>query len=301
MEGILTQVSTRKAERLLLVGLLLAAAGPCGADELTDKTWIHGSADCAQNRDPPLETFQFEADTYVLRQNKCLNFEGPFIYVMFGQRTVFIQDTGATEDAAQFPLYESVRKLMRQRGAEKLNILVTHSHSHGDHIAGDAQFRGQPGVTLVEPTGAAVRQYFGLTSWPDGTASIDLGGRKLTVLPSPGHQDEALVVYDERTRWLLTGDSVYPGRLYVRNWAAFRASVQRMVTFASTHPISAVMGTHIELARDGTQYPADTTYQPNEASLVLGTRDLEELNRLLEQAGAEWEKKTTQRLKGWAK
>ena len=57
-----------------------------------------------------------------------VNFEGPFIYLMFGQHTLFIQDTGATADARQFPLYESVRKIMRQRGAEKLKILVTHSH-----------------------------------------------------------------------------------------------------------------------------------------------------------------------------
>jgi glyoxylase-like metal-dependent hydrolase (beta-lactamase superfamily II) len=214
---------------------------------------------------------------------------------------VFIQDTGATADAVQFPLYKTVRELMRQRGAEKLNVLVAHSHSHGDHIAGDAQFRGQPGVTLIEPTGAGVRQYFGFTDWPNGTASIDLGGRTLTVLPAPGHQDEALVVYDDRTRWLLTGDSVYPGRLYVRDWAAFRASIQRVTTFAKTHPVSAVMGTHIELARDGTQYPAGTTYQPNEASLVLATPDLEELNRLLQQAGAEPKQIATQRFIVWPK
>jgi hydroxyacylglutathione hydrolase len=301
MQGFLMQFSTRIAERLLLIGLLLAAAGPSGADGLSDKTWIHGSADCTRNQDPPLETFRFDADTYIFRQNKCLNFEGPFIYVMFGQHTVFIQDTGATVDAAPFPLYESVLELMRQRGAEKLKILVTHSHSHGDHIAGDVQFRVQPGVTLVEPTGAAVRQYFGFTSWPEGTASIDLGGRKLTVLPAPGHQDEALVIYDERTRWLLTGDSVYPSRLYVRNWAAFRASVQRVVTFAKSHPVSAVMGTHIELARDGTQYPAGTTFQPNEASLMMTTTDLDELNRLLQQAGAEPKQIATQRFVVWPK
>lgn len=299
------QFSTRLAERAwpwgVWAGLLLAVAGPASADRVSEKVWIHGSADCTQNHDPPLEVFQFDADTYIFRQNKCLNFEGPFIYVMFGERTVFIQDTGATEDASQFPLYKTVRELMRQRGAEKLTILVTHSHSHGDHIAGDAQFRGQPGVTLIEPTGAAVRQYFGFTDWPNGTASIDLGGRTLTVLPAPGHQDEALVVYDDRTRWLLTGDSVYPGRLYVRNWAAFRASIQRTAAFAKTHPVSAVMGTHIEVARDGTQYPAGTTYQPNEASLVLATPDLEELNRLLQEAGAEPKQIATQRFIVWPK
>ncbi len=284
-----------------MVAAMLPIFSAARADALVEKTWIHGSANCAENRDAPLETFQFDADTYIFRQNKCLNFEGPFIYVMFGQHTVFIQDTGATADAAQFPLHETVRRLMRQRGDEKLNILVTHSHSHGDHIAGDAQFRGQPGVTLVEPNAPAVREHFGFTNWPDGVATIDLGGRTLTVLPAPGHQDEALVVYDERTRWLLTGDSLYPGRLYVRDWAAFRASVEHLVTFTKTHPVSAIMGTHIELARNGEQYPAGTTHQPDEASLVLTTRDLEELDRLLQQAGAEPKQIATQRFIVWPK
>ncbi len=309
MERILTQFSSRLAERhaRTVIGLILVAAAVLSffslarADELSEKVWIHGSANCAENRDPPIETFQFEPDTYILRQNKCANFEGPFIYLMFGEHTLFIQDTGATADPEQFPLYETVRQLMRQRGAEKLKILVTHSHSHGDHVAADAQFRGKPGATLVEPTATAVREHFGFTSWPDGEATIDLGGRTLTVLPAPGHQDEALVVYDDRTRWLLTGDSVYPGRLYVRDWAAFRVSVRRMATFANTHPVAAVMGTHIELARDGTQYAAGTTYQPNEASLVLTPRDLEDLDRLLQQAGAEPKQIATRRFIVWPK
>jgi hydroxyacylglutathione hydrolase len=204
---------------------------------------------------------------------------------MFGEHTVFIQDTGATEDAARFPLYDTIRNIIQRRGQRDMKILVTHSHSHGDHIAGDVQFRGKPGVTLVEPNGAAVRKYFEFDAWPEGEAVADLGGRKLIVLPAPGHQDEALIVYDPRTRWLLTGDSVLPGRLLVRDWKAFRASVRKMVQFTQTHPVSAVMGTHIESARSGEQYPAGTTYQPNEASLVLTTQDLVKVDELLRQAG----------------
>ena len=249
-----------------------------------DKVWIHGSANCGDNSDPPLETLNVDADTYILRQNKCVNFEAPFIYVFFGLHTVFVQDTGATESAAEFPLYDTIRKLVDRRNPQ-LKILVTHSHSHGDHRAADAQFRGKSGVTLVEANAQGVRDYFGFTSWPNGAATVDLGGRILTVLPAPGHQDESLVVYDARTKWLLTGDSVYPGRLYVRDWPAFKASVRRMVEFSKSHPVSAVMGTHIELDRNGKQFPVGATYQPNEASLELTLRDLVELDRLLQQAG----------------
>ena len=54
--------------------------------------------DCAKNEDPAVEVYRFDADTYILRQNKCVDFEAPFIYVLFGQHTVLVLDTGATAD-----------------------------------------------------------------------------------------------------------------------------------------------------------------------------------------------------------
>jgi hydroxyacylglutathione hydrolase len=275
--------SVKPLAMLLAIASLTSAS--VHADALTDKRWIHGSQDCATNRDPPIDVLKFDADSYLLRQNKCVHFEAPFIYVLFGKHTVFIQDTGATEDPTQFPLYDIIQEIIHRRDTGDMKLLVTHSHSHGDHKAADAQFRGKPGVILVEPTAAGVREYFKFSDWPNGEAVVDLGGRKLIVQPAPGHQDEALIVYDSRTRWLLTGDSVYPGRLYVRNWPAFRASVRKMVRFAEAHPVSAVMGTHIELSSTGEQYPAGTTYQPDEASLPMTQQDLLKLDELLRQAG----------------
>ena len=131
------------------------------------------------------------ATTYVLRQSKCVHFEAPFIYVLIGDHTVFVQDTGATAEADRFPLHRVIRELVAQRErttGKELRILVTHSHSHGDHTAGDAQFHGQPRVTLVEPTAPAVRKHFGFTQWPQGRAMLDLGGRTLVIVPIPGHQ-----------------------------------------------------------------------------------------------------------------
>lgn len=264
---------------------------PGVAAQLSDKTWNHGSADCSSNKDPAIEVFQFDADTYVLRQNKCVHFEAPFIYVLFGEHTVFVQDTGATADPAQFPLYDVVQDLVARRdrpaGAERLRLLVTHSHSHGDHTAGDSQFKGKPGVTLVEPDNEAVREYFKLASWPEGSATIELGARQLIVMPAPGHQDESIAVYDAKTGWLLTGDSVYPGMLYVRDWNTYRSSIHRLAQFAKTHQVSAVMGTHIEMTRTaGKAYPRGSTFQPDEAGLALTIEDLFALDQSLQRAGA---------------
>lgn len=270
---------------LIFLATLVPAAQAGAADSLAERIWNHGSASCETNQDPPIEVHRFDADTYVLRQNKCLHYEAPFIYVLFGDRMAFVQDTGATADPGRFPLYETVRSLVAQR-SQPVDLLVTHSHSHGDHTAGDDQFRNRPGVTLIEPNAAAVRERFGFARWPEGSASIDLGGRILDVLPIPGHQEESIAIYDSRTGWLLTGDTLYPGRLYVKNWAAYRASVGRLVEFSKTHRISAVLGTHIEISGDGRLFEAGSTYQPDEARLPLAVDDLLQLDRVLREAGA---------------
>jgi hydroxyacylglutathione hydrolase len=272
---------------------LVAAALPAGAGlaaDLSDKVWNHGSEDCSGNKDPAIEVSQFDADTYVLRQNKCVHFEAPFIYVLFGEHTVFVQDTGATADPAQFPLYDVVQDLVAKRarpaGAQRMRILVTHSHSHGDHTAGDPQFKGKPGVTLIEPNAEAVRGYFKLSDWPEGSATVDLGARELLVMPVPGHQDESIAVYDPKTGWLLTGDTVCPCFLYIKDWDTYRSSVRRLAEFARAHEVSAVMGTHIEMTRTaGRIYPRGTTFQPEETSLQLSVRDLVALDETLQRAG----------------
>lgn len=267
----------------LSVCLFPINAGASGS--LAEKVWNHGSEDCASNHDPAIEVLEVDSATYILRQNKCVNFEAPFIYVLFGKHTVFVQDTGATADPGQFPLYDTVQSLAAKRNNPELKILVTHSHSHSDHTAADSQFRGKPGVTLIEPNAVDMRGYFGFTDWPEGQALIDLGDRTLKVVPAPGHQDEGIAVYDSQTGWLLTGDNLYPGRLYVWNWNEFRSSIGRLVEFSKSHPISAVLGTHIEMSSAGELYPGGSTFQPNEANLALTVKDLSDLNTSLQSAG----------------
>lgn len=266
---------------------LLAAIAPAAlAQDIGSKAWIHGAADCAQAKDPPVEVFRHDEATYVLRQNKCVHYEAPFIYVLFGSHTVLVEDTGATGDPQAFPLYATVAALIAARGTP-LKVLVVHSHGHRDHTAGDAQFRGQPGVAVVEPTLEAVRRQFGLSEWPNGSGVLDLGGRELVVVPIPGHHEQSIALYDPRTRWLLTGDTLYPGRLYVEDWAAYRASIERLATFAKTHPVAAIMGTHIELSTSGEAFAPGSTYRPGEAPLPLAADDLAKLAELLRAAGDE--------------
>ena len=85
----------------------------------------------------------------------------------------------------------------------------------------------------------------------------------------------------------MTGDSVLPGQLYVRDWEIYRTSIAKVVEFAQTHPVSALMGTHIEMSRAGQIYERGSTYQPDELPLPLGVGDLAQLHDSLRKAGAE--------------
>ena len=247
--------------------------------------WIHGAPVCAQSSDPLLQVYQFDDDTFILRQSKCFNYEGNFFYLLFGQQRVVLFDTGAAPSPdflqrhpdpkdRELPIREEVQKIIAQwlagRGGGSVDLVVAHTHSHGDHVHGDSQFIGQPNTTLVWPQLSAVKSFFGLPNWPNGEARFELGGRQLTVLPLPGHEQTHIAVYDPRTEALLTGDTLYPGLLTVQDWSAYRRSVARLSEFATQHPVSLVLGNHIEMKNSPRElYPIGTTYQPDEHPLSL--------------------------------
>jgi glyoxylase-like metal-dependent hydrolase (beta-lactamase superfamily II) len=53
--------------------------------------------------------------------------------------------------------------------------------------------------------------FYGLSRWPGGAATLDLGGRVLDALSGPGHHMSAIVFYDRYTGLLFSGDSLYQG------------------------------------------------------------------------------------------
>ena len=100
-------------------------------------------------------------------------------------------------------------------------------------------------------------------------------------------------MHDSQTGWLLTGDNLYPGRLYVRNWNEFRSSIARLVSFSKARRVSAVLGAHIEMSSSGKLFEAGSTFQPDEANLALTIGDLSRLDEVLRDAGDEREEIVT--------
>ena len=246
--------------------------------DLEKQLWIHGSLNCGQNKDAALQVLKYDQTTYIMRQNKCLNYEAPFLYLFIGSTKAVLVDTGAETDES-FPLYESVRKILTNKSGKTLPLVVVHSHGHGDHRAGDIQFKNKPNVELIPPTKQGIVDFFHLSNWPNDEAHFDLGKRELVIIPIPGHDEISIAIYDPQTQWLLTGDTVYPGRLYVRDVRAFCSSIARLSAFSKEHPVRYLMGNHIEMTRTkGVDYPTGTTYQPEEHTLPLGLTALQELS-----------------------
>jgi glyoxylase-like metal-dependent hydrolase (beta-lactamase superfamily II) len=247
------------------------------AVRLDNVSWIHGSSDCAARAGPPLQVVTVDEDTFVLRQSKCFSFEAPFMYLLLGSRKAVLFDTGAGPDDGDptriLPIRATVDAILSRRAQEGRavsELVVAHTHSHGDHAFWDGQFSGRPQTTVVGRGVAAVSRAFNITVWPESTATFDLGDRALVVLPLPGHFSDHIAVYDPRMQALLTGDTLYPGLLTVADWAAYRRSAARLAAFASTHRVSLVLGNHIEMKKTpGELYPLGTTFQPDEHALPL--------------------------------
>lgn len=252
--------------------------------------WIHGSANCANNQDPPLQVHAYNAGLKILRQNKCLNFEGPFIYLLLGRDKAMLIDTGATASAQTFPLQVEVEKLITAHLAGKpradYQLIVVHSHGHGDHVAADPQFRNQPGTTVVASNAQALQTFFKIANWATDTATYDLGGRPLTIIPIPGHEANHIAIHDPNTGILFTGDTLYPGMIFVSDWAALRTSADRLQKYAAGKPITHVLGAHVEMtSTPRVEYPYTTTFQPNEHVLQLKPSHLKELDDALKAIG----------------
>ena len=252
--------------------------------------WIHGAPDCALSTDPPLQVHAYDKDTYILRQSKCTHFEAPFLYLLFGTERALLIDTGAGTVPIRSVIQGIVKQWQAIHDRPGLELVVAHSHGHEDHLAGDDQFRGQPGTTLVELGVAAVERFFGFRNWPEEPVIFDLGERELTLLPVPGHmddpEDDHVAVYDPSTQLLLSGDVFYPGFLYIRDGRAYRRSIERLALFAAARPVRYFLGCHIEMTHmKGLAYRSGTTYQPLEHVLEIHPRHLAELHAALETMG----------------
>jgi len=254
----------------------LTAAPVAGSLEVR---WIHGAPNRRAATDPAIQVHAYDEHTVILRQSKGVSSEAPFMFLLFGNDRALLLDTGATADPQRFPLRETVDGLigdwLTRHPREGYELVVAHTHGHNDHVAGDAQFADRPSTTVVAREIAAVHAFFGLAERPEQGVDFDLGGRVLRLLATPGHHAASITVYDPWTGILFTGDTVLPGRLYVQDFPAFTATMERLVSFAGTHRVTHVFGCHVEMTdRPGADFPLGAPYQPGEAAPQMTVEQL---------------------------
>ena len=249
---------------------------------LADVRWIHGTPRRGQLEDPLIQVHWHDDDTVLLRQSKSTSFEAPFLFLLLGRERALLLDTGATKDPERFPLRRTVDTLLGEWlaahpdvDASAYELVVAHTHGHGDHVAGDEQLADRPGTTVVSRELDAVQQFFGFTDWPTQVVTFDLGGRALEITGIPGHHRASIAVHDPATGFLLTGDTVYPGRLYVEDPPAFLESLDRLVELAASRE----RDLRPRLPRRDDQHsrprlPLGTTYQPHEAPWPMSVAQL---------------------------
>jgi glyoxylase-like metal-dependent hydrolase (beta-lactamase superfamily II) len=251
--------------------------------------WIHGSLVAAKNQDPRIQVVQYNEDTFVMRQNVCVAWEAPFTYLLFGNAGALLIDTGATADSRLYPLRATVDAIIerwakaRGRRNVRLTVALT-APENAVQNQGLRQFADRPHTVLVPKPLEVMKRHYGVDrSWPNGTGRIDLGGRAIEVIPTPGAHKDGVSFYDPYCDVLLTGDLVYPGRINIGNDRDFASSLVRLRDFAAANPVEWIWGGHVDMMFvPGKAYPRFATFKPYERALELEPAVLTDL---IESAG----------------
>ena len=151
-----------------------------------------------------------------LSSNNILFFEG---------ETATLVDAGYVGHAPQ--TVELVKSaLAARRGAASLGRLIN-THSHSDHIGGNAALQAAFGCRIVIPTDiermvaewdtdamlldAATQrgERFAHDAVIEPGSEFEMGGMSWRALPAPGHDMEALIYYCAEKRILISGDALW--------------------------------------------------------------------------------------------
>lgn len=269
-----------------ITAVKLDFSSPIAAPGTFPEVWIHGSKSAMDNTDPPVQVHAYNEHTFILRENKAINYEGAFMYLLFGNERALLIDQGSTSSPALFPLREVVDGVISEweaKHGQSVELIVANSHLHGDHYAAWNQFVDRPNTLMVGLTHEEVLDYWGFTAYPDQRIEYDLGGRTLIVTGSPGHQSSELAMYDTWTDLLYTGDMFYRGRLYLEDWEAWAASIKRIRRLADDYPVTHLVNNHIEMTNTPkVDYPVGTTWHPDEPPMQMTLEMLDEAVRAIE-------------------
>lgn len=245
--------------RLILSALLLTLPLTLLGDEIPD--WCkklprpeYKALKRLPSPDPWFEIYEVRPGVFAIYEPR--QSEEVISYLITGSTRALLFDTGlGIGDMA-----------LTAHGLTRLPIVVLNSHTHNDHVGDnwqfddvrnmdtaftrenakgstkDAQAELAPGEVCgalpqgFDPHGYATRPWR-IASWIRDGDRIDLGGRAVQVLATPGHTPDSIALLDRENGLLFTGDTFYPGEIYLyrpeTDLAAYERSMRRLAGLAS--------------------------------------------------------------------
>jgi hydroxyacylglutathione hydrolase len=198
---------------------------------------------------------QLDADTYAIGEPRY--YQGNYSYLILGSARAVLFDAGT----GLRDIVPVVRSLTR------LPVTVIPSHLHFDHVGalGRLDHTALPDLPALRSRAHSARLTLGryeflgfadrlaaptvrVDEWWAPETTIDLGGRQLLVLATPGHTPTSVSLYDGSRHELFAGDFIYPGELYAFLPGASRADYRRSTRqlLARIDPATRILAAHME-------------------------------------------------------
>jgi glyoxylase-like metal-dependent hydrolase (beta-lactamase superfamily II) len=244
-----------KRFNLLLFAICLAASAAAQQAEWCKKLPrpAYSKLERVSSADPWFEVYKIRPGVFGIYEPHQL--EEVISYLIIGGNRALLFDTGMG--------IGNIQALVA--GLTKLPVSVLNSHTHNDHVGDNWRFndvygmdtdftranaRGSKDDAQAElapdelcgalPAGFDAKAYatkpFHITHWIHDGDTLDLGGRTLKVIATPGHTPDAIALLDEKNGLLFTGDTFYLGPIYLyrpeTDMDAYVASVKKLAAMA---------------------------------------------------------------------
>lgn len=194
---------------------------------------VYASLEKVNTSQPWFEVYGLTEDIFAIYEP--FQFEEAMSYLVSGNEKAVVIDTGTG--------IGNLKQVISELTG--LPVSVVNTHTHWDHIGNNHQFteiacyddeecirKMRQGVSnerlRISVTGDSIwkplPEGFDASTWAippvkptslleDGDM-IDLGGRSLEVIHTPGHSPGSICLLDRKSRVLFTGDTFFPGPLY---------------------------------------------------------------------------------------
>ena len=228
--------------------------------------------------DPWFEVYRVAPGVFAIYEPH--QFEETISFLILGKKRAVMFDTGLG--------IADIKRVVLS--LTSLPIVVINSHTHNDHVGGNWEFHGAhediygmdtaftrtnakgstvdaqaelaPGSICGQlPAGFDAKSYatrpFHITRWIHDGEKVDLGGRELEVISTPGHTPDAICLLDRKNGLLFTGDTFYAGPIWLyRPETDLNAYINSVTKIAALAPsLHLLLPSHNVAQADPAQLP----------------------------------------------